>query len=224
MPDNTPLFNAWLDDFFSAYYRRRPVNATFIGKHAYDHLLPDYSESGAGDTLAEMEGLLARLKSLPDEPLSPIQKIDRDLAEGFLKIQSWEYRSNHFHKGNPCTYTGEAVFGLISLFLTSFAPLAERVESAVARMEAVPGFLEQGRSNVRQAPPAWTERAVRECEGALAFLGEGLDILIKEESIDGPRFKTAAGRAAAAFQGFQSYLKEELSAHQTQEYACGIGI
>ncbi len=221
MPDTTPRFNAWLDDFFTAYYRSRPVNATFIGNHAYDHLLPDYSESGAGDTLAEMEALLARLKSLPDEPLSSIQKIDRDLAEGFLKIQSWEYRSNHFQRGNPCTYTGEAVFGLISLFLTPFAPLSERVESAVARMEAVPRFLEQGRSNVRQAPPAWTERAVRECEGALAFLGEGVDTLVKEESIDEARFKPAAGRAAAAFQAFQSYLKDDLSAHQTQEVACG---
>lgn len=221
MPDTTPRFNAWLDDFFTSYYRDRPVNATFIGEHAYDHLLPDFSENGAGDTLAEMEELLARLASLPDEPLSPTQKIDRDLAEGFLKIQSWEYRSNHFQRSNPCTYTGEAVFGLISLFLTPFAPLAERLASAVARMEAIPAFLEQGRVNLRLAPPAWTERAVHECQGALAFLEEGIDSLVQEELIDAPLLKGAASKAAAAFRSFQSYLEDDLGAHPTQEYACG---
>src|SRR5574338_642551 len=169
MPTQAPLFSAWLDDFFTAYYRNRPVNATFIGNHTYDAYLPDFSENGAGDTLAEMKNLLARLHALPDEPLSSMERIDRQLAEGFLDIQCWEYRSQHFQRSNPCTYTGEAIFGLIGLFLTPFAPLAERVESAMARMKAIPAFLEQGQANVRRSPTAWTERAIRECDGALAF-------------------------------------------------------
>jgi uncharacterized protein (DUF885 family) len=221
MVENAPRLTSWLDDFFTAYYRRRPVNATFIGNHAYDNILPDFSENGTGDTLAEMESLLTRLKSLPGEPLTPAQKIDRELAEGFLKIQSWEFRSNHFQRGNPCTYTGEAVFGLISLFLTSFAPLTERLESAVARMEAIPDFLRQGRLSVRQAPLAWTERAMRECEGALVFLRDGLQILAQEEGIQDASFQRAASRAEASFLGFQAYLEDELKAHATQDYACG---
>jgi uncharacterized protein (DUF885 family) len=221
MPVSTARFNAWLDDFFSAYYRRRPVNATFIGAHEYDHLLPDFSENGAGDTLAEMEGLLARLEALPVEPLSPVQTIDRDLAKGFLEIQCWEYRSNHFHRCNPCTYTGEAVFGLISLFLTDFAPVAERVEKAVTRMEEVPAFLEAGRTNLRQSPQAWIERAIRECRGAVTFLGEGIDLLIQDEAILDGQLRGAANKALSAFQAFQTYLENELLSHPTQDYACG---
>ncbi len=221
MPDATPRFNDWLDDFFAAFYRRRPVNATFIGIHDYDHLLPDFSENACRETLAEMEELLARLASLPEEALTPIQKIDRSLSEGFLEIQSWEYRSSHFQLGNPCTYTGEAIFSLISLFLTPFAPLKERVASAVARMEAIPAFLEQGRKNLNQAPPAWTERAMRECQGALAFLQDGVETLLQEQSIENPAFRLAAGKAAAAFSSFQTFLETDLSAHPTEGYACG---
>ena len=33
----------WLDQFFVANYRYRPVSATFIGMHDYDNQLPDYS-------------------------------------------------------------------------------------------------------------------------------------------------------------------------------------
>ena len=30
-------FSLWLDRFLHSYYRHRPVNATFIGVHDYDH-------------------------------------------------------------------------------------------------------------------------------------------------------------------------------------------
>jgi Bacterial protein of unknown function (DUF885) len=221
MPEDAPNFAAWLDDFFAAYYRNRPVNGTFIGVHAYDDRLPDYSESGAGDTLAEMETLLGRLRLLPAEPLSPAQDIDRRLAEGFLEIQGWEFRSTHFQGGNPCTYTGEAIFGLISLFLTPFAPLAQRLDVAAARMAAVPGLLQQGRMNLRSAPPAWTARAIHECEGALAFLGEGLDRLVEAEDITDVSWRSAASAAAAAFRDFRAFLETELLAHPDAATACG---
>ncbi|MCI0475799.1 MAG: DUF885 domain-containing protein, partial [Anaerolineales bacterium] len=159
MPQNAPLFSVWLDDFFAAYYRRRPVNATFIGVHDYDHLLPDFSENAAGDTFAEMQSLLVRLETLPLESLSSAQNLDRILARGFLQTQLWEFQSSHFHRGNPCLYTGEAVFGVISLFLNDFAPVNQRVDAAIARMQTVPRLLEQGARNLRQAPAAWIEKA-----------------------------------------------------------------
>ncbi len=221
MSTDAPAFTAWLNDFFDHYYRRRPVNATFIGVHTYDDRLPDYSDNGAGDTLAEMGTLLARLKSLPAESLSVTESIDRRLAEGFLKIQDWEYRSSHFQAGNPSTYTGEAIFGLISLFLTPFAPLAERLEAAAARLAALPQFLQQGQSNVRAAPPAWTERAMRECDGALAFLGEGFDLIVQAEGLQDSRLRAAADRAATAFREIKTYLETDLLAHPTQTTACG---
>ena len=66
-PDATKA-SAWLDRFFASYYDRRPVNATFIGVHDRDHLLPDFGESAVGDTLAEMEGLLRDSEDLDLEP------------------------------------------------------------------------------------------------------------------------------------------------------------
>jgi len=56
----------------------------------------------------------------------------------------------------------EAVFGLMSFFLTDFAPLAERAETAMERMAAVPALLAQGRENLHRAPQGWTQRAIRE--------------------------------------------------------------
>ena len=222
MTTNTaPHFTTWLDDFFASYYRNRPVNATFIGRHEYDRFLPDFSPEGVQRAVGEMETLLSRLAALPREPLTTFEAMDKKVAEGFLRIQLWEYSSNHFQRGNPNLYTGEAVFGLMGLFLTDYAPIAGRIEAAVERMEAIPAFLAQGRANVTAAPREWTERAIRECTGALAFLSDGVDCIIAEHNLSDPRFRQAADRAAEAFREYETYLTDVLLNNTTQGYACG---
>ena len=220
MNTSTPKFSAWLDEFLASYYRHRPVNATFIGVHDYDHRLPDLSPSAVDDCQSEMRGLLARLEKLPTEPLSEAQSMDRRLAEGFLKIQLWEYQSRHFHRGNPSFYTGEAIFGLLSLFRRPFAPFRQRLDAALERMNAVPAFLEQGKANVQQSPSAWTERAVKECHGAQAFLNQGLDLLLHDNGVNAEQPRSVSA-ACAAFADFQRYLETELSSRATANYACG---
>ena len=189
---NAPAFTAWLDDFFASYYRHRPVNATFIGVHAHDERLPDYSEHGLGDALTDAETLLARLRDLPHEELSAAETIDRKLASGFLDIQRWELGSRHFQRGNPCAYTGEAAFGIISLLRRPFAPVEQRLDAARARLAAIPTLLKQARANVRHAPTAWAEKAIDECKGLQKLLQGGFDLFLQAHSVDQAR--TSRGR------------------------------
>ena len=221
MTNQAPAFTAWLDDFFASYYRNRPVNATFTGIHSYDSTLPDFSARGTAATQAEMVSLLERLQQLPAEELSFAQATDRRLAKGFLHIQLWEYQSNHFQRGNPCVYTGEAVFSILALFLTDFAPLSERVKVAIERMNAIPVLLEQGQTNLLHAPSAWVDRAVRECDGAWAFFGVGCDQLMKDEGIQNAEFRKAADTAGAAFARFKDFLMNDLQPATVENYGCG---
>ena len=213
--------SAWLDRFFASYYATRPVNATFIGVHEHDQRLPDFSENGSADTLAEMAGLLEASEGAGPDSLGPVDWLDVRLARGFLRLQIWEYQSEHFQRGNPCTYTGEAAFGLLSLFLSDFAPLAERIEAAVARLAAMPRLLGQARTQLREAPRPWTERAARECTGLLAFLGDGVELLASENANPQDAFKVEAARAASAVADFRRYLEAELATRHRDRYACG---
>jgi hypothetical protein len=258
----------WLDDFVRAYTLARPVDSTFIGIHEHDHRLPDVSEHGLGDHLAAMEGLLARARRLDGErgagpaaaggrsaetggtpgpertngPFAEVESVDLRLATGYLRLAQWEVESGHFHRGNPSLYTGEAVFGVLSLFLSEFAPLAERVEAAIHRLGGVPSFLEQGRRCLRQGPgchPEWARRALRECDGALAFLGEGVDALaadlLRSPVLKGadaphadvsslvPAFRRAAETAARAFSDFHAWLGAG-GVPTTREVGCGPDV
>jgi hypothetical protein len=221
-----PAFTQWMDDFLASYYRHRPVNATFIGEHRYDGQLPDFSEQGLAGCVADMKSLLERLRALPLEALTPAEALDRTVAEGFLRVQLWEYEADHFFRRNPSFYAGEAVFGVIGLLLTPFAPLDERLAAAAERLRAIPGFLRQAQENLREAPAAWTERAIRECDGSLELYHGGIDLLLADEGIDHPQLRAAADLAAKATVGFRAYLRDDLlggwgRTRPDEGYACG---
>jgi uncharacterized protein (DUF885 family) len=217
---NRRVFDAWLDDFFAGYYARRPVNATFIGVHDHDHTLPDLSAAGMAELARAAREQRARLATIPTAGLSEGHQHDRLLADGFLEIQDWEATSTQFAR-NPSTWTGEAVFGVMSLFHRDAEPLAERITAAIARMRAIPAFLAQGRAAVRQAPAAWTERALREARSGIEYFGAGLMIFARERRLDDSEFVAAAETAHAAFVEHAAWLDTELATRASDDYACG---
>jgi Bacterial protein of unknown function (DUF885) len=218
---NADAAGAWLDDFFAHYYARRPVNATFIGIHDHDDDLPDCSPSGLAATAREMQALRERLEGIAGEDCSQAQLHDLLLAGNYLDLQLMEDDLSQFYRGNPSFYTGEAVFSVISLFQRDSEPLADRVEAAISRMRLLPEFLSQGRTQVREAPVAWTERAIREARSALAYFGDGLRILAEDRAITDPGFLDAATTAHRAFTEHLAWLKDELIHRPCEEYASG---
>lgn len=211
----------WLDRFFASYYRHRPVNATFIGEHAHDHALPDYSPKGVEAALADAEALLRDSANIPNAGLTQIERMDKRLAEGYLRIQQWEFGSTHFHRGNPSVYTGEAIFSVIGLFLTDFGPAQVRVAAAVERMRLIPRLLGQGETNLRAAPVAWTERALRECTGARHFFGKGVDLLPEATGANRQALRRAADVALEAFARFEAFLRDRLIKADSDAVASG---
>ena len=213
----------WLDRFFAAYYRRRPVDATFIGVHEYDDLLPDHSPQGSAALVAEMRALLADCPQPAGGAAEArsVAELDCVIAADFLTIQLAEWECEHFWRGNPSLWAGEAIFAVLSLFLREYAPLAERAGAAVARLSAIPAFLAAAQEQLADAPLAWTERAIAECGGALAFLGPGLDRLILDNGLTTPGLRAAGDEAARAYESFRDWLRDDLAKRPRESVAAG---
>jgi hypothetical protein len=163
-----------LDDFFTHYYARRPVNATFTGVHAYDEELPDWSVDGLAALDDEMRSLGAALAAEYPAPnsvsafrTSP-DLLDAELARGFLEIQRAENASMHGPRGNPALWTGEAVFSIIALMIREFSAMSERIETAEARLAKFSSYLCRPATQ-----PVWKV----ETKGSVvaAWIAEGLD-------------------------------------------------
>jgi hypothetical protein len=204
--------DVWLDRFWRAFYTRRPVDASFIGRHEHDHVLPDLGRDGADETLDEMRDLLSRAPR-PDPLDAPLSALDQRLAEGFLRIQIREQESRHL-LANPSVHVGEAVFGLMSLLLPNLPPTTQRLDALRARMDAIPDFLERAREALDSAPAPWIERAARECRGGATFVRDGVTRLGKD-------LAGAPERAATALERFRSWLGRELEVRPSDDVGCG---
>jgi len=181
---------ATLQAFLDHYFRRRPVNATFTGMHAFDHHLPDWSREGVSALQGEMQALRRRIAEhrIPSPGDAPGGQpdpagehdwvaIDLALADSFLELQLAELEGRHFQRGNPSLVIGEVAFGIISLLTREFAPPSERAEAIGARLRQVPGFLSAALEILREGavPGAWAAKAAVECQGTLAVLGSGIE-------------------------------------------------
>lgn len=204
---------AALDRFFELYYRQRPVTATFTGVHAYDDRLPDWSPGGLEQAAADMrEGrrALDRAGRVDDREVRGFpDAVDLALADAFLDIQIAEHEGQHFYRGNPALWTGEAIFSVIALVTREFAPLSDRLEAATARLEAIPGFLQDARRTLTGAPEAWREKALKECAAADVLFGRSLPEWGQVSRGQSP-FVKACGEARGAFDQFRVWLEKDL--------------
>ena len=210
---------AVLDRFFDTYYRQRPVAATFTGLHEHDTVLPDWSAGGLARAADEMQALRRDLDSagrVPDAEVTVFPwQVDLALADGALEIAVAEHESGHFVHANPSLWTGEAIFGVLSLVTRDFAPIGERLRVAHHRLDAIPAFLAD-LPNVVDAPPAdWSNRAKRECRAARALFGQTLPAWLSGlaaadagsvAGINVAAWIAAASAAAEAFVKLEAWL------------------
>lgn len=215
-------FDTWFDEFFNQYYADNPVNASFIGRHEYDALLPDVTATRVDDRKTRIKQLLAQLAEVDASNLKAMQQLDLRAAEGYLITQLLEVESGHMLRKNPTYYTGEAIFGVLSPLLTDYAPLSERVRVAVERMRLIPEFLAQAKAMMEDIPSAWKVRALNECAGAEELFTNGLRQFADEAEIAPASFEAEAKAAAEAFASFVDWLKVlPVDSSDRRNYAAG---
>ena len=105
-----------------------------------------------------------------------------------------------------------------------FAPVADRVDAAIARLNAAPAFVKRRGGSMPASRRSGGRRPLRECDGAERLLGDGIRRWVALEAIDekrAGRLIAAAGRAGAAFEAFRDWVAHEPPA--ADRYACGPG-
>ncbi len=141
-------------------------------------MLPDWSADGLARAADEMRSLRRDLDAagrVPDAEVTVFPwQVDVALADGALEIALAEHESRHFVHANPSLWTGEAIFGVLSLITRDFAPIGERLRAAHQRLNAIPAFLADMANVLGAAPSDWTDRARRECDAARALFGQAL--------------------------------------------------
>ena len=184
-----------------------PINATLIGDHRQDGVLNRVDRNGRAATQKIYEKYLAELRNIDWQALSRANQIDADLLQNEMESRLWQLQSLQEWAWNPLVYvdlSGSAIYGLMA---RDFAPLPERLESAVSRLEQMPRFLAQARAALqpRRVPKIHGETAVKQ--------NPGLNTII--ETMIEPHLDTVSGEFRFRLQAAIATAKTAVADHQT---------
>lgn len=199
-----------------------PEWATGLGDHRFDHLTRDMSAAGLAADAAFTRAYLDSLETLDPGKLSDVNRIDCEILRERLSYELFMYEDVREHTWNPTWYNpGDGIYGVLA---RDFAPLEERLESALARLERIPALLAAARENLDAPPAVMTRTAIDRNRGTINLIMDGLTPYLDQAPALRDRFAPARAKAIAALTAHGTWLEEELLPVSTGDFRVGCEL
>ncbi len=221
---NPSPLDALVQKYFDDSARLSPISATFRGDHRFDALVDDVSAEGRAERLALTRKTLSALNALDPAKLSRDDEIDRSILKHRLEYALWQEGTLQEWAWNPLRYSGLAGNAVYSLTARDFAPLQQRLQSAISRLEQLPRLYEQVRSvlQIERVPHIHAETATRQNAGVLNIIENTIEPHLNTlDTTDQQRLKNAIATARQAVKKQQQWLENELLPNAKGDFRLG---
>lgn len=217
--------DARLEAFFRAYldehFQQRPLDATQLGDHRFDHLLDDVSKASRARWLDHARKTLKQLPRAVDRSgLSRDGRIDYDIFQQELVRTIWLAENTHPFEEDPRTYNGYISDSVYALLAQSTLPRETNIANSIARMAQIPRVIAAARENMTHPPRAILETAIRQNRGSIAFYEREI-FALAGETPQLPRLKAAAAPLVSGLKQYQAFLENELMPRATGDWRIG---
>jgi uncharacterized protein (DUF885 family) len=211
------FFKKYLDEEF----RQRPLEATRLGDHRFDHLLDDISpKARAGWTECYKRALGDLDKQIDVAKLSRPARIDREILQHHVQRTLWLAENTNPFADDPRVYNDYITESVYLLLTQSTLPARDNLKNCAARMAQIPRVLAAARASLDRPPRVFVETAIRQNRGAISFYESGIFELAGET----PQLSSLRDRArktAAALKEYQQFLEKELLPRATGDWRLG---
>ncbi len=189
--------------------RLSPTYATTLGDHRYDDQLPDVSARGRAAGQAFDHDMLASLARIDRKKLSAESQVDAALLENALRYDLWQTDTLQSWAWDTSGYNDIAGGSLYGLAARDFAPWAQRLKAATARMEKIPVLLAETRRQIvpSRVPEIYAQTLQKQNGGTVDIAVEMLAPHKSELSAaDAARFDAALAGLRAAVAEHQKWI------------------
>ncbi len=222
MIETLKAFTALCEEYVEVTLRQDPVAATRAGIHDYDTLLPNHSPDGFREQDAWLRDFDQRLvTSVPWEELPTEQRVDFAVLRSRIATARAELEEIGSHTRNPALYPQAALDGVFLVAARPFAPLEERKEAILARLMAIPDYLEAARANLKQVPAVFRDIASEVNSSGPLFVDEVARTLLERFPGEAEHIEHAASRARVGFTHYQEFLDRDLKGRIGGTFAIG---
>ncbi len=201
-----------------------PSFATSVGLHRYrnqnlDRMLDDFSPASIDRQRRFYVGFEQRLHALNPAELSPEDQADFTILQDQTSLALLDLQEVHSYLHNPTVYVESLGNALFNPYMLDYGPKEKRFGDIIARLKAVPLYLDQAGVNLTSAPDIWTQVAQEENQGNIELVDKTLRQSVPEDLRDA--YTAAAGPALDALKKFQDYLKTNLANRDDASWRLG---
>ncbi len=217
-------FYTHAENWLMRVLEHHPVTATHLGDHRWDDRLRDYRPEAVDQRHEEMVAALGEFQAMETTDFGVDAEIDHTLIVKLVASFIREHERMQPHRRDPGGYLSEALGGIVALLLKDFAPLPERLESALGRTREVPRVLQEARLNLTptEVPRVWAETMLEQARQAPGlFLGLLPSMAAQAAPGLEEGFAESGPAAAEAVQAYSAYVEEEILPQATDEFGTG---
>jgi uncharacterized protein (DUF885 family) len=201
-----------------------PVAATQLGNHRWDDRLADRTAEAMEGEHQEILAALAEFQAIDSTGFRLDARIDHQLMVQILKQLVRPYEKSQTHRRNPGLYLDEGVAGVFVLILVEFAPLPQRLRSALGRLRELPRVLQEGQRNLvpAEVPRVWAQIAVEQAQQAPGLFLGLLPAMAAEAAPELQAELMEAGQAATqAIQAYVQFIQDQVLPQAAGDFAAG---
>jgi uncharacterized protein (DUF885 family) len=200
-------FASLVDTFLKEEYEDSPTQASSLGLTEYDERLDDLSAAAFRRRIESDDAWLARFRGVDEAPLTPGERIDRELLVSVLRGRQLVQPLEMWRR-QPATYLNPGLQGVFSLFLHRLRPEKELAEAARARLGQVSKNITDGIANIdiARTPRVYLERAIGQAKAAAKYARELVPAEVKDPASK-QRLAEAGAGAAKAFDEYAAFLE-----------------
>lgn len=219
--DADAKLEAWFKTYLEESFQMRPLEASMLGDHRFDHLLDDISAEARKGWLEQYRRQLQRLPNeVPYADLTRDGQIDFEILRNDLTRNIWLAENTRPFEEDPRTYGGYISDSVYSLLTQSTLPKEINIRNAIARITQIPRIVATARETLRDSPPSILETAILQNRGAIGFYEKGIFELVG----DSPQFddlRSATKQALAAINEHQLFLEDSRRLRANGEWRLG---
>ena len=222
--DAKQTFQAASDEYFDkVYFPYQPTLGTLSGYHQYDTKLEDFSRKSIDTEISELHSYEKRIDKIPAATLDQTTRADRELVLSNINSTLLTLEVIRPWQKNADTYSDAVSNAAFTLMERKFASPEDRLRSLIAREKLMPALLNAARVNLTDAPRVYTETALEQLPGIIAFFQHDVPLAFadaKDAGLSG-EFAAVNSTVIKALQDYQSWLKTDLLPRSNGDFRIG---
>ena len=207
-------------DRFAAYH---PSIAAGNGLHGHDGELEDFSAPAIAAEVKWLRGARRTLDAVDVARLTPDERVDQRILQGIIDGWLLDLDTVRTWTRNPMIYATAVSDGVHNLMTMESSAAPARMRHVVTKLRGVPALLSAARTNIRQPPRVFVERAAVMFRGIADLLNRDLGLAfaeVKDPSLQAA-LRSAADAARVAVEQYATELETTTLKAATGSYAIG---